>query len=113
MTRPDDESDRIFASAAELFGVLATPIRLRIISALCQGEKNVSQLLDEIETTQPNMSQHLATLYRAGVLGKRRDSTQIYYRIVNEQAASICRTVCTQIAFTLEEQAAEASATSA
>jgi ArsR family transcriptional regulator len=94
-------------------GVLATPIRLRIISALCQGEKNVSQLLDEIETTQPNMSQHLATLYRAGVLGKRRDSTQIYYRIVNEQAATICRTVCTQIAFTLEEQAAEASATSA
>jgi ArsR family transcriptional regulator len=113
MTRLDDESDRIFASAAELFGVLATPIRLRIISALCQGEKNVSQLLDEIETTQPNMSQHLATLYRAGVLGKRRDSTQIYYRIVNEQAATICRTVCTQIAFTLEEQAAEASATSA
>jgi DNA-binding transcriptional ArsR family regulator len=111
MTRPGDESDRIFASAAELFGVLATPIRLRIISALCQGEKNVSQLLEEIETTQPNMSQHLATLYRAGVLGKRRDSTQIYYRIVNEQAASICRTVCTQIALTLEEQAADVPAT--
>ncbi|MFN9938603.1 MAG: ArsR/SmtB family transcription factor, partial [bacterium] len=66
------ESDAVFRTAAELFGLLATPIRLRIISSLCQGEKNVSQLLDEIETTQPNMSQHLATLYRAGVLGKRR-----------------------------------------
>jgi ArsR family transcriptional regulator len=106
MKRPADESDQIFASAAELFGVLATPIRLRIISALCQGEKNVSQLLEEIETTQPNMSQHLATLYRAGVLGKRRDSTQIYYRIVNEQAASICRTVCTQMALGLEDRPA-------
>ena len=113
MKSAQDESEAVFASAAELFGVLATPIRLRIISALCQGEKNVSQLLEEIETTQPNMSQHLATLYRAGVLGKRRDSTQIYYRIVNEQAASICRTVCTQIAFTLEEQAADAPATPA
>jgi ArsR family transcriptional regulator len=106
MKRPADESDQIFASAAELFGMLATPIRLRIISALCQGEKNVSQLLEEIETTQPNMSQHLATLYRAGVLGKRRDSTQIYYRIVNEQAASICRTVCTQMALGLEDRPA-------
>jgi ArsR family transcriptional regulator len=106
MKRPADESDQIFASAAELFGVLATPIRLRIISALCQGEKNVSQLLEEIETTQPNMSQHLATLYRAGVLAKRRDSTQIYYRIVNEQAASICRTVCTQMALGLEDRPA-------
>jgi ArsR family transcriptional regulator len=110
MTRPADESEQIFASAAELFGVLATPIRLRIISALCQGEKNVSQLLEEIDTTQPNMSQHLATLYRAGVLGKRRDSTQIYYRIVNEQAASICRTVCTQIALGLEERPAAVAA---
>ena len=105
MKRSADETDQIFASAAELFGVLATPIRLRIISALCHGERNVSQLLEVIDTTQPNMSQHLATLYRAGVLGKRRDSTQIYYRIVNEQAASICRSVCTQIALGLEEQA--------
>ncbi len=96
----DDElaTDAVFRSAAELFGLLSTPIRLRIISALCHGEKNVSQLLAEIDTTQPNMSQHLATLYRAGVLGRRRDATQIYYRIRNERAAAICRSVCMQIA---------------
>jgi ArsR family transcriptional regulator len=101
-----DEAERLFSKAAELFGLLATPIRLRIISALCQGEKNVSQLLQDIETTQPNMSQHLATLYRAGVLGKRRDSTQIYYRIANEQAASICRAVCTQVAMEMSADGA-------
>lgn len=93
-----DESDEVFSSAAELFGLLATPIRLKIISSLCGHEKNVSQLLAEIETTQPNMSQHLATLYRAGVLARRRDATQIYYRIGNERAATLCRAVCTQIA---------------
>ncbi len=93
-----DESNEVFASAAELFRLLATPIRLKIISALCRHEKNVSQLLAEIETTQPNMSQHLATLYRAGVLVRRRDATQIYYRIGSERAATLCRTVCTQIA---------------
>lgn len=101
-----DDAERLFSKAAELFGLLATPIRLRIISALCQGEKNVSQLLQDIETTQPNMSQHLATLYRAGVLGKRRDSTQIYYRIANEQAASICRAVCTQVAMEMSADGA-------
>ena len=52
-----DESDQVFASAADLFRLLATPIRLKIISALCGHEKNVSQLLGEIETTTPNMSQ--------------------------------------------------------
>jgi ArsR family transcriptional regulator len=95
---PLDESDQVFASAAELFRLLATPIRLKIISALCGHEKNVSQLLAEIDTTQPNMSQHLATLYRAGVLARRRDATQIYYRIGSERAAMLCRAVCTQIA---------------
>lgn len=93
-----DETDRVFDSAAELFRLLSTPIRLKIISALCGQEKNVSQLLAEIDTTQPNMSQHLATLYRAGVLTRRRDATQIYYRIGSEPAAALCRAVCTQIA---------------
>ena len=93
-----DETDQVFDSAAELFRLLSTPIRLKIISALCGQEKNVSQLLHEIDTTQPNMSQHLATLHRAGVLARRRDATQIYYRIGSERAATLCRAVCTQIA---------------
>ena|SRR5688572_28033636 len=95
------EQDQVFESVAELFGVLATPIRLKIISAVCQGEKNVSQLLDEIDTTQPNMSQHLSTLYRCGVLAKRREGTQVYYRLQSERVASLCRAVCTQVALEL------------
>jgi DNA-binding transcriptional ArsR family regulator len=97
-----EESDQVFDSAAELFRLLATPIRLKIISALCGQEKNVSQLLGEIDTTQPNMSQHLATLYRAGVLARRRDATQIYYRIGSERAATLCRAVCMQIAVEID-----------
>lgn len=99
-----DESEAVFATAAELFSLLSTPIRLKIISSLCRGEKNVSQLLDDIDTTQPNMSQHLSTLYRAGVLGKRRDGTQIYYRIESERAATLCRAVCTQIAVEMDPE---------
>jgi ArsR family transcriptional regulator len=94
--------DRVFESAAELFSVLATPVRLKIISAVCQQEKNVSELLAMINTTQPNMSQHLATLYRSGVLGKRREGTQIYYRLQSERVAMLCRAVCTQVAIELD-----------
>jgi DNA-binding transcriptional ArsR family regulator len=90
--------DRVFETVAELFGVLSAPIRLKIISAVCQSEKNVSELLAQIDTTQPNMSQHLSTLYRHGILGRRRDGTQIYYRLSNDFVASLCRTVCIQVA---------------
>lgn len=101
-TYGDECDEAVFASAAELFRLLATPMRLRIINALCEHEKNVSQLLAEIDTTQPNMSQHLAALYRAGVLARRRDATQIYYRIASERAALLCRAVCRQIAAELD-----------
>ncbi|MBU6257550.1 MAG: winged helix-turn-helix transcriptional regulator [Burkholderiales bacterium] len=94
--------DRVFETAAELFAVLATPVRLKIISAVCNQERNVSELLAQIDTTQPNMSQHLSTLYRAGVLAKRRDGTQIYYRLQSERVAMLCRAVCTQVAIELD-----------
>jgi DNA-binding transcriptional ArsR family regulator len=98
-----DDSEAVFNTAADLFKLLATPIRLKIISALCVQEKNVSQLLSEINTTQPNMSQHLAALHRAGVLARRRDTTHIHYRIGSQRAASLCRAVCMQIALEMDE----------
>ena len=107
-TQTDDQTEkvRVFELAAELFGVLATPMRLRILSALCDQEKSVSQLLGEIETTQPNLSQHLNVLYRTGVLAKRKDGTQVIYRVQSEQAVTLCRTVCTQIAIEMDEPSA-------
>ena len=99
---PELDQDRVFESAAELFSILATPVRLKIISAVCQDEKNVSELLELIDTTQPNMSQHLGTLYRSGILSKRREGTQIYYRLQSERVATLCRAVCTQVAIELD-----------
>ena len=98
------DEDRVFESVAELFAVLSTPIRLKIISAVCHGEKNVSELLAQIDTTQPNMSQHLSTLYRSGVLAKRREGTQVYYRLQSERVATLCRAVCSQVAIELDPQ---------
>jgi DNA-binding transcriptional ArsR family regulator len=99
----DSESSRVFELAAELFGVLATPMRLRILSALCDGERSVTQLLEKIDTTQPNLSQHLNVLYRSGVLAKRKDGTQVIYRVQSEKAVTLCRAVCTQIAIEVDE----------
>lgn len=99
----DQEDDRVYELAAELFGVLATPMRLRILSALCDREKSVSELLAEINTTQPNLSQHLNLLYRSGVLAKRKEGTQVFYRVLSQRAVTLCRTVCTQIAIEMDE----------
>ncbi|WP_199220534.1 metalloregulator ArsR/SmtB family transcription factor [Limnohabitans sp. Hippo4] len=93
-----EKDDATFNRAAEIFRVMSAPMRLRIMSCLCAGEKNVSELLEEVDTTQSNMSQHLSTLFQAGILQKRREGVQIYYSIANPGFVDLCRAVCTQIA---------------
>ncbi len=92
-----ERPDEIFEFAAELFKIMSAPMRLKIISCLCDGEQNVSYLLSHIETTQPNMSQHLNVLYKTGVLGRRREGVQILYRIIDERVPALCRAVCAQV----------------
>ena len=93
-----DAEDEVFVLAAETFRVMSSPVRLKIIRSLCNGEKNVSELIHEIDITQPNMSQHLNTLYQGRVVGKRKDGVQIFYRLIDERVATLCRAVCTHIA---------------
>ena len=93
-----EKDDATFHQAAEIFRVMSAPMRLRIMSSLCAGEKNVSELLEEVETTQSNMSQHLSTLYQAGIVHKRCDGVQIYYTIANLSFVNLCKAVCSQIA---------------
>lgn len=93
-----EDVDRLFELAAETFRVMSSPTRLKIINQLCAGEKNVGQLLALVQTTQPNMSQHLNTLYKAGIVGRRREGVQVHYRIVNPQVVALCRALCGAIA---------------
>lgn len=79
--------------AAELFGVLSTPMRLKIIGALCDGEQNVTCLLSQISASQPNMSRHLQVLYQAGVLSKRRSGQQVFYKIADDSVVRVCKAV--------------------
>ena len=99
----DEDVERVFVSAAELFGVLATPLRLRILNAICNCEKSVGEIMDVVDSTQPNVSQHLKVLYQAGIVAKRRTGNQVYYRVQSEKAVQLCRTVCTQIAIELDD----------
>ena len=102
---PQQQSEAVFRIAAELFAVMAAPMRLKILSALCREEQNVGRLLEVVGTSQPNLSQHLAALYRAGIVARRRAGNQIWYSVCNPKAASLCREVCTQLAIELGDPA--------
>ncbi len=83
--------------ASKIFALLSAPMRLRILSSLCHGEKNVGQLMEAVQTTQPNMSQHLNMLYRAGLVRKRREGVQIFYATADEHIVHICQAMCERV----------------
>ena len=103
LKKNDSDLDLLLENAAETFRVMSAPMRLKIINSLCEEEKNVGQLLDEIDTTQPNMSQHLNTLFKSKILGRRREGVQIYYHIINKPVVALCRALCTQIAIDIDK----------
>ena len=99
-----DELDPVFDAVASYFSVLSEPTRLRIMHAICETEKPVSQIVEEIGSTQTNVSRHLSLMFRAGVLSRRKEGNQVYYRVADDAMVEICRTVCNRIAGQMDDR---------
>ncbi len=93
-----DELSKVFESVADYFGLLSEPARLRILHALCDEELPVSDIVERTGLTQANTSRHLNMLYRARIVERRREGSQVFYWISDANFKDMCRTVCVTIA---------------
>lgn len=91
--------------ASYYFGLLSEPTRLKILSTLCHGELPVNSIVDSIQTSQANVSRQLNMLYQAKILTRRKEGTQVYYRISDPKTIDLCRTLCRKMAITLRSSA--------
>jgi DNA-binding transcriptional ArsR family regulator len=87
---PDDLVELI----ARRFRVLGEPMRIKLLDRLREGEASVNELSDALAASQQNVSKHLAVLSEAGILGRRKEGTHVYYRIVDEGVFALCEQVC-------------------
>jgi len=97
-----EQMTEVFDSVARYFALLAEPTRLRIMHSICQQEKSVNQIVQELGASQTNVSRHLGLMYQAGVLGRRKDGNQVLYKVTDTAFTDICRTVCVRVAAELE-----------
>lgn len=74
---------------AEFLKALAHPIRLKIVSTLIESRQCVKNLSDILQTSQPNVSQHLSILRNKGIVGCKRDGSIVCYYIKDERAVKI------------------------
>jgi len=98
-------SDDAIELVARRFAVLGEPMRLRLLRALFDGEKNVSTLVELTAGTQANISRHLQTLTTAGFLGRRKEGLEVFYSIADSSIIKLCELVCGSLEKQLTKQA--------
>jgi DNA-binding transcriptional ArsR family regulator len=69
------------AHVAELFRSFSDTSRVRIMSALMSGEKNVSVLADLVGISQSAVSHHMRGLRQMRLVVARKDGKEVYYRV--------------------------------
>ena len=68
-------------TAQSVLEVIAEPTRRRILDAVRDGERSVSELVERIGMHQPGVSRHLRVLRDAGLVEVRSDAQRRLYRL--------------------------------
>ena len=92
------QMEAVFLKVAAYFNVLSEPSRLRIMYAVCSGEKSVSEVIELCCSSQANVSRHLLALHKAGILLRRKEGVTVYYSIADNATVDMCQSVCAKIA---------------
>ena len=94
MPLPHPLPDDLVELIARRFRVLGEPMRIKLLDRLREGEASVNELTEALDASQQNVSKHLAVLAEVGILGRRKEGTHVYYRIVDEGVFALCDQVC-------------------
>ncbi len=73
----DDDIER----ASRSLKAMSHPLRLKILCTLGDREVSVQEIVEQVGTSQSNISQHLAILRDKGILDSRKDANRVYYRV--------------------------------
>ncbi len=75
--------------AADLLKAMANESRLMILCSLLEGELSVGDLNTQVPLSQSALSQHLASLKRAGLVVARKQAQQVFYRLEGDAARQV------------------------
>jgi ArsR family transcriptional regulator len=75
------EGDEDIDRASRSLKAMSHPLRLKILCTLGDAEVSVQDIVDQVGTSQSNISQHLAILRDKGILTSRKDANRVFYRV--------------------------------
>ena len=75
------EGDEDIDRASRSLKAMSHPLRLKILCTLGAQEVSVQDIVEQVGTSQSNISQHLAILRDKGILISRKDANRVFYRV--------------------------------
>ena len=90
-------NDEIIDKMESLLNVASDFTRLKIMYALSEGEKNVSEIVTEVGASQSLISHPLQTLRKANLVWTRRQGTSVYYSLADEHVVKLLDLVCEHV----------------
>jgi ArsR family transcriptional regulator, arsenate/arsenite/antimonite-responsive transcriptional repressor len=87
-SRHSSATDKL-VDAAPVFAALGDETRLRIVALLSHGELCVCHIESALDLNQSTASRHLGILRTAGVVDCRREGTWVYYRLTDQDHATV------------------------
>jgi len=100
MSRPQSTrelDDAELEKVAGQFRVLAEPMRLKILQALCLKPLAVGEIVVATGATQSNVSKHLSLLTSAGIIERQKQGQFVYYQMSNPLTMKLCELVHTEL----------------
>ena len=82
-------SEEELLELADLFKMFADSTRIKILYDLFDGEKNVTEICDDIEMNQSAVSHQLKALKTAKLVKSRRQGKAVYYGLDDEHVKTI------------------------
>lgn len=83
------DKDEQIEQASRAMKAMSHPLRLKILCILGDKEISVQDIVDNVGTSQSNISQHLAILRDKGVLRTRKDANRVYYRVSDSRTLTL------------------------
>lgn len=75
----------------DVFGVVAHPLRRRILEQLAEGERRVTDLAAHMPVSRPAVSQHLRLMLDVGVVVERRRGRERLYSLRRDRLDEVGR----------------------
>lgn len=97
---PKPAQNELHALHAEVCSALVEPARIAILYELCDGPRNVGQLVSSLELNQTTVSRHLRFLRDRSMVTTQHDGANIVYSLADVriiQALDLMRAVLTGI----------------